>query len=112
MWTKAKMTAFAIGRRKESAWSTRFLSRRKTATFLAALGKDRIDPPCLFGGPINGEGLPAAMSSGSSGALYPAAGFVAEARAHGLRTCEINLEAADSAWERRAMRFPPRKKNS
>ena len=27
----------------------------KTATFLAALRKDRIDAPCLFDGPINGE---------------------------------------------------------
>jgi NAD-dependent deacetylase len=34
---------------------------------------------------------------GTSGAVYPAAGFVAEARAYGLRTCEINLEAADNA---------------
>jgi NAD-dependent deacetylase len=34
---------------------------------------------------------------GTSGAVYPAAGFVAEARAFGLRTCEINLEAADNA---------------
>ncbi len=31
------------------------------------------------------------------GRPYPAAGFVAEARALGLRTCEINLEAADNA---------------
>jgi NAD-dependent deacetylase len=34
---------------------------------------------------------------GTSGAVYPAAGFVAEARGYGLRTCEINLEAADNA---------------
>src|SRR5271155_4977537 len=27
----------------------------KTATFLAALHKDRIEAPCLFEGPINGE---------------------------------------------------------
>ena len=27
----------------------------KTATFLAALRNDRIDSPCLFDGPINGE---------------------------------------------------------
>ena len=27
----------------------------KTATFLAALRNDRIDAPCLFDGPINGE---------------------------------------------------------
>ena len=29
--------------------------RWKTATFLAALRNDRIDAPCLFDGPINGE---------------------------------------------------------
>jgi putative transposase len=29
--------------------------RWKTATFLAALHRDRIDAPCLFDGPINGE---------------------------------------------------------
>jgi hypothetical protein len=27
----------------------------KTATFLAALRNDRIDAPCLFDGPINGD---------------------------------------------------------
>lgn len=37
------------------------------------------------------------VAIGTSGAVYPAAGFVAEARAHGMRTCEINLEAADNA---------------
>ncbi len=37
------------------------------------------------------------VAIGTSGAVYPAAGFVAEARAFGVRTCEINLEAADNA---------------
>jgi len=37
------------------------------------------------------------VAIGTSGAVYPAAGFVAEARAYGLCTCEINLEAADNA---------------
>jgi NAD-dependent deacetylase len=37
------------------------------------------------------------VAVGTSGAVYPAAGLVAEARACGLRTCEINLEAADNA---------------
>jgi NAD-dependent deacetylase len=36
------------------------------------------------------------VAIGTSGAVYPAAGFVAEARAYGMRTCEINLEAADN----------------
>jgi NAD-dependent deacetylase len=37
------------------------------------------------------------VAIGTSGAVYPAAGFVAEARAYGLATCELNLEAADNA---------------
>jgi NAD-dependent deacetylase len=37
------------------------------------------------------------VAIGTSGAVYPAAGFVAEARALGLGACEINLEAADNA---------------
>ncbi len=37
------------------------------------------------------------VAIGTSGAVYPAAEFVAEARAYGLPTCEINLEAADNA---------------
>jgi NAD-dependent deacetylase len=37
------------------------------------------------------------VAIGTSGAVYPAAGFVAEARAYGMPTCEINLEAADNA---------------
>jgi NAD-dependent deacetylase len=37
------------------------------------------------------------VAVGTSGAVYPAAGFVAEARGYGLATCELNLEAADNA---------------
>jgi len=37
------------------------------------------------------------VAIGTSGAVYPAAGFVAEARAMGIATCEINLESADNA---------------
>ena len=37
------------------------------------------------------------VAIGTSGAVYPAAGFVAAARAYGILTCEINLEAADNA---------------
>ncbi len=37
------------------------------------------------------------VAIGTSGAVYPAAGFVAEARAAGVQTFEINLEAADNA---------------
>jgi len=37
------------------------------------------------------------VAVGTSGAVYPAAGYVAEARAMGVPTCEINLEAADNS---------------
>ena len=37
------------------------------------------------------------VAIGTSGAVYPAAGFAAEARAYRILTCEINLEAADNA---------------
>ncbi len=55
-WTKTNMTRL-------TGWSPR--GRRlvdkvphghwKTATFLAALRSDRVEAPCLFDGPINGE---------------------------------------------------------
>jgi NAD-dependent deacetylase len=37
------------------------------------------------------------MSVGTSGNVYPAAGFVAEARANGTHTVELNLEPSESA---------------
>jgi len=37
------------------------------------------------------------VAIGTSGAVYPAAGFVAEARAQGARTLEINLEPSENA---------------
>ena len=37
------------------------------------------------------------VAIGTSGAVYPAAGFVAEARAAGARTLELNLEPSDVA---------------
>jgi NAD-dependent deacetylase len=39
------------------------------------------------------------VSIGTSGAVYPAAGFVQEARRTGARTLELNLERSQgSAW--------------
>lgn len=38
------------------------------------------------------------VAVGTSGAVYPAAGFVSEARGLGIRTCELNLEPSDNAW--------------
>jgi NAD-dependent deacetylase len=37
------------------------------------------------------------VSIGTSGSVYPASGFVAEARRTGIRTCEINLEPSENA---------------
>jgi NAD-dependent deacetylase len=37
------------------------------------------------------------VAIGTSGSVYPAAGFVGEARAAGIRTCELNLEPSDNA---------------
>jgi NAD-dependent deacetylase len=35
------------------------------------------------------------ISIGTSGSVYPAAGFVAEARSHGAHTVELNLEPSE-----------------
>ena len=37
------------------------------------------------------------VAIGTSGAVYPAAGYVAAARRAGIATCELNLEPADNA---------------
>jgi len=47
------------------------------------------------------------VAIGTSGAVYPAAGFVAEARAHGAPTCEINLEAGENAFLFDEARYGP-----
>ncbi len=52
--------------------------------------------------------LPAAdlfVAIGTSGSVYPAAGFVTQARLNGLRTCEINLEPSDNAHAFDARRY-------
>lgn len=43
------------------------------------------------------------VAIGTSGAVYPAAGFVDEARALGAETLEINLEASDAPFHRRLL---------
>lgn len=47
------------------------------------------------------------VAIGTSGSVYPAAGFVAEARAAGARTCELNLEPSDNAWMFDERRYGP-----
>ena len=38
------------------------------------------------------------VSVGTSGAVYPAAGFVQQARAFGARTLELNLVPSEGSW--------------
>jgi NAD-dependent deacetylase len=45
------------------------------------------------------------VSIGTSGAVYPAAGFVGAARAAGAATMEINLEASENAHMFDASRY-------
>jgi NAD-dependent deacetylase len=54
--------------------------------------------------PMHTEAIEAALASadlfvaiGTSGSVYPAAGFVQEARSLGIPTCELNLEPSDNA---------------
>ena len=47
------------------------------------------------------------VAIGTSGAVYPAAGFAAQARRLGVRTCELNLEPSDNARAFDERRYGP-----
>ena len=47
------------------------------------------------------------VAVGTSGSVYPAAGFVSEAKGQGIRTCEINLEPSDHARQFDERRYGP-----
>ena len=47
------------------------------------------------------------VSIGTSGAVYPAAGFVQTARSAGIRTCEINLDPSENAYVFDERRYGP-----
>jgi NAD-dependent deacetylase len=47
------------------------------------------------------------VAIGTSGSVYPAAGFVQEARLAGIRTCELNLEPSDNAGQFDKARYGP-----
>jgi NAD-dependent deacetylase len=47
------------------------------------------------------------VAIGTSGAVYPAAGLVAQARRLGIRTCELNLEPSDNARAFDERRYGP-----
>jgi transposase len=55
-WAKDNMAPLrGWGPRGERLKAKAPFGRWKTMTFIAALRRDRIDAPCLFDGPINGE---------------------------------------------------------
>jgi NAD-dependent deacetylase len=47
------------------------------------------------------------VSIGTSGAVYPAAGFVQTARSASVRTCEINLDPSENAYVFDERRYGP-----
>ena len=47
------------------------------------------------------------VAIGTSRSVYPAAGFVTEARRQGTRTCEINLQPSDNARQFDERRYGP-----
>jgi NAD-dependent deacetylase len=47
------------------------------------------------------------VAIGTSGSVYPAAGFVSQARRLGIRTCEINIEPSDNARAFDERRYGP-----
>ena len=47
------------------------------------------------------------VAIGTSGSVYPAAGFVAEARSQGMRTCELNLAPSENAHLFDVRRYGP-----
>jgi len=64
--------------------------------------------------PLHMEAIEAALATsdlfvaiGTSGSVYPAAGFVAQARDQGVRTCELNLEPSDNAGMFDMRRYGP-----
>ena len=51
------------------------------------------------------------VAIGTSGSVYPAAGFVAKARAQSVLTCELNLEPSDNAYLFDVRRYGPASMN-
>jgi NAD-dependent deacetylase len=47
------------------------------------------------------------VAIGTSGSVYPAAGFVADARAIGIRACELNLEPSENASQFEERQYGP-----
>jgi NAD-dependent deacetylase len=80
------------------------LTRADSCPACAAVGRMRPDVVWFGEMPKHLDAIETALEAadlfvavGTSGAVYPAAGYVRLARARGIPTCEINLEPSDNA---------------
>lgn len=90
------------------------LSLERACEGCGAIGRERPDVVWFGEIPMHMDALAAAVARadlfaaiGTSGSVYPAAGFVTEARAAGARTCELNLEPSDHACVFDERRYGP-----
>ena len=90
------------------------LSLERACGGCGAVGRERPDVVWFGEIPMHMDALAGAIrradlfaAIGTSGSVYPAAGFVMEARAAGARTCEINLEPSDNAHVFDERRYGP-----
>ncbi|MCJ2050548.1 Sir2 family NAD-dependent protein deacetylase [Methylobacterium sp. J-070] len=80
------------------------LNRASSCPACGAAGRMRPDVVWFGEMPMHRDAIEAALAEadlfvavGTSGAVYPAAGYVRQARRRGIPTCEINLEPSDNA---------------
>lgn len=92
------------GRCKATMRWERDLSRQDVCPSCGAEGGLRPDVVWFGEMPLHLEAIQDALSAadafaaiGTSGSVYPAAGFVATARKRGIPTCELNMEPSDNA---------------
>ncbi|WP_342107646.1 NAD-dependent deacylase [Methylobacterium sp. SI9] len=90
------------------------LTRAEACPACGAEGRMRPDVVWFGEMPMHLDAIEAALAEadlfvavGTSGAVYPAAGYVRQARALGIPTCEINLEPSDNADAFDAARYGP-----
>ena len=90
------------------------LSRADSCPTCSTPGRMRPDVVWFGEMPMHRDAIEAALSEadlfvavGTSGAVYPAAGYVRQAQALGIPTCEVNLEPSDNADAFDATRYGP-----
>ena len=106
---KARCTAlrgrYALARRPGRRASLPVLrTRRRPAAARGLVRRDAAGDGAIYEALLRADLF---VAIGTSGSVYPAAGFVTDARAHGIRTCEINLEPSDNAWQFDEARYGP-----